>query len=246
MPSRSLVKRWPTFFLAFRLLRCAFLRESGEVTADTEREKHLAALAAASLVEDDMMIGLGTGTTVAHLLPLLAARRLRITCVATSPATEAAADNLGFRVIPFESIDRLDMAIDGADQVDPQCWLVKGGGGAHTREKVVAAATDRFIVIVSSDKLVARLHPPVPLELLSFGLQSTLVALGDASLRQVPMTPDGGVLADLHDDVDDPAALSVRLGAIPGLIAHGLFPPHMVSLVLIGQGDGVVARQPNA
>src|SRR5258705_12295801 len=109
-----------------------------------EEEKQLAARAAAALVQDGMCVGLGTGSTVAHLLPALAARRLRLRCVATSPATAEAARLLGLAVEPFDSLDRLDIAIDGADQIAPDGWLIKGGGGAHTREKVVAAAAERF------------------------------------------------------------------------------------------------------
>src|SRR4051812_34083514 len=107
---------------------------------DRDAEKRAAAEAAAALVEDGSTVGLGTGSTVAHLLPALARRQLRLRCVATSLATEAAARALGLEVEPFERLDRLDIAIDGADQVDPGGWLVKGGGGAHTREKIVAAA----------------------------------------------------------------------------------------------------------
>jgi ribose 5-phosphate isomerase A len=222
------------------------LREGGGVVTDIEHEKHLTAVAAAAMVEEGMVVGLGTGTTIAHFLPALGARRLDVTCVATSPATEALAKGHGLRVIPFEDIDHLDLAVDGADQVDPQCWLIKGGGGAHTREKVVAAAASRFIVIVSSNKLVERLHPPIPLELLAFGLGATLRELPGATLRGSPLTPDGGVLADLHADVDNPGELAVRLGAVAGVVGHGLFPPDMVSVVLIGRSDEVVSRQPNA
>ena len=129
---------------------------------DIERGKRVAAEAAAGLIEAGMTVGLGTGTTVAYLLPVLAARHLPIRCVATSPATESEARRLGLDVRPFEGIHRLDVAVDGADQVDESGWLVKGGGGAHTREKVVAAAAARFVVIVSSDKLVERVGPPSP------------------------------------------------------------------------------------
>src|SRR5690242_5732768 len=104
-----------------------------------------------------MSVGLGTGSTVAFLLPALAARRLSIRCVATSVRTEVAARELGLTVEQFDALDRLDLAIDGADQVDPDGWLIKGGGGAHTREKIVAAAADRFVVIASTDKVVDRL-----------------------------------------------------------------------------------------
>ena len=117
---------------------------------DREREKQSAAESAAALVEDGMTVGLGTGSTVAYLLPALAARRLDIRCVATSPATESAARAVGLPVVDFAGIERIDLAIDGADQVAPDRWLIKGGGGAHTREKVVARAAQRFVVIVSS------------------------------------------------------------------------------------------------
>ena len=121
-------------------------------------------------------MGLGTGTTVSYLLPALAQRKLDLRCVATSPRTELEARKLGIPVEPF-TLDRLDIAIDGADQIDPDGWLVKGGGAAHTREKLVAVTADRFVVIADSSKLVDELHPPVPLELLAFGLESTLKRL---------------------------------------------------------------------
>jgi ribose 5-phosphate isomerase A len=152
-----------------------------------DEEKRAAAEAAAALVEDGMRVGLGTGSTVAFLLPALAARGLReLRCVATSVATERLARELGLPVESFDgsgALDRLDIAIDGADQVAPDGWIVKGGGGAHTREKAVAAAADRFVVIVSSDKLVEALVPPVPLELLSFGAAATLRRLPEATRR---------------------------------------------------------------
>lgn len=208
--------------------------------SDSEREKAAAARAAAELVPHGASVGLGTGSTVAHLLPALAARRLDLRCVATSPATERAARELGLRVEPFDALDRVDIAIDGADQVAPDLWLVKGGGGAHTREKIVAAAAERFVVIVSSDKLVPELRAPVPLELLPFGLAATLRALGDARVREgAPPSPDGGVIADLCEPVGDPAALAARLGATPGITGHGLFAPALVDDVLVGRGGGV-------
>jgi ribose 5-phosphate isomerase A len=206
-------------------------------------EKRAAAEAAASLVESGMWVGLGTGSTVAELVPPLGARRLDITCVATSPATEELAIAHGLDVRPFTDIDRLDLTIDGADQVDPDGWLVKGGGGAQTRERIVAAAADRFVVIVSSDKPVARLHAPVPLELLAFGLAATLRALPGAVLREVPVSPDGGVIADYNGEVGDPAVLAAMLDAVPGLVSHGLFPPSLVSTVLIARGGEVERRQ---
>jgi len=208
-----------------------------------DQEKHLAACAAAELVADFATVGLGTGSTVAHLLPALAARALDLRCVATSPATEHAARELGLRVETFDAVSRLDIAIDGADQVDPAGWLIKGGGGAHLREKIVAAAAERFVVIASSDKVVETLAPPVPLELVSFGLQATLAALGAARVRDAPPSPDGGVIADWWEPFDDPGALAARLDATPGVAAHGLFTPALVSDVLIARGRAVEHRR---
>jgi ribose 5-phosphate isomerase A len=202
-------------------------------------EKRVAAEAAAELVEDGMRVGLGTGSTVAFLLPAIAARGLTLRCVATSLRTEQAARELGLAVEPFDSLERLDLAIDGADQIAPSRWLVKGGGAAHTREKIVAAAADRFVVIASSDKLVDALSPPVPLELLAFGTASVLRALEPARLRDVPPSPDGGVIADYLGPVDDPDALAAWLAATPGVVEHGLFPPSLVSEVIVGRGSSV-------
>jgi ribose 5-phosphate isomerase A len=208
--------------------------------ADLEREKEVAAAAAAALVEDGMTVGLGTGSTVAHLLPALARRGLSVRCVATSPRTQEAARALGLHVEPFGDIERFDMTIDGADQVAPDGWLVKGGGGAHTREKVVAAAADRFVVIADSSKPVPRLHPPVPVELLAFGLAATMHRLGSVPRRRdVPLSPDGGIIADYEGPFEDPAVLAAWLAGTPGVIGHGLFPPEMVSTVLVGRGQDV-------
>ncbi len=121
-------------------------------------QKRAAAEAAAELIEDGMKLGLGTGSTVAYLLPAIARRGLSgLRCAATSPATEQAALELGIDVEPLDALGELDLAIDGADQVDPAGWLIKGGGGAHTREKIVAAAARRFVVIVSAEKPVPAL-----------------------------------------------------------------------------------------
>src|SRR5580704_4351868 len=168
-----------------------------------DAEKQLAAEAAAQLVEDGMTVGLGTGSTVAFLLPALAQRSLRLRCVATSPRTEEAARRLGLTVEAFDHIDRFDLTIDGADQIAPDGWLVKGAGAAHTREKIVAAAADRFVVIADSSKPVAALHAPIPLELMAFGLLATLRHLGSVTLRDVPHSPDGGIIADFTGPVDD-------------------------------------------
>jgi ribose 5-phosphate isomerase A len=211
--------------------------DSRSVSPELEREKRVAAEAAAALVEDGMTVGLGTGSTVAFLLPSLAARKLSIRCVATSPASELKARELGLHVESFDRLERLDVAIDGADQVAPDGWLIKGGGGAHLREKIVAAAANRFIVIVDSAKPVDALSPPVPLELSTFGLRATLRALGDAELRNAPASPDGGLIADYLGPVGDPVTLAAELAATPGVLGHGLFAPELVSDVLVGRGE---------
>jgi ribose 5-phosphate isomerase A len=207
--------------------------------AELDREKRLAAEAAALLVEDGMRVGLGTGSTVAHLLPALAARKLGLRCVATSARTEERGRALGLEIESFDRLDRLDIAIDGADQIAPTGWLVKGGGGAHTREKIVVAASDRFVVIGSHDKVVDEIAAPVPLELLRYGLAATLRELGAVELRDAPPSPDGGVIADYLGPVGDPAELDRRLSATPGVIGHGLFPPELVHEALVGRGNRV-------
>lgn len=204
-------------------------------------EKRIAAEAAALLVEDGMTVGLGTGSTVEHLLPALARRGLSgIRCVATSVATEEQARGLGIPVEEFSSLEQLDIAIDGTDQVAPDGWLIKGGGAAHQREKIVAAAAKRFVVIADSSKPVDALSASVPLELLAFGLRSTLARLGpEVELRDVPPSPDDGIIADYRGEIGNPAALAAGLDADAGISSHGLFPPDMVSEVLVGEGNAV-------
>jgi ribose 5-phosphate isomerase A len=208
-----------------------------------ERYKRAAARAAAEMIEEGMRVGLGTGTTVAHLLPAIAERgELNLRCVATSPETEGAARALGLRVERLDELGGLDIAIDGTDQIDAAGWLVKGGGGALTREKIVAAAASVFVVIASEDKSVRELGPPVPLEVLRFGARCTLGLVGHATLRDGSESPDGGLIADYSGPIGDPRALSARLSATPGVVEHGLFPPEMVSLLLIAGEHGVERR----
>lgn len=212
-----------------------------------EQLKRAAAQAAAALVEDGMTVGLGTGSTVVHLLPALAQRGLSgLRCVATSLRTEHQALALGLPIVSLEDVEgRLDIAIDGADQVAGDGWLIKGGGGAHTREKIVAAAASRFVVIVSAEKLVIRLRPPVPLELLRFGLSASMRALEPTRLRDAPSSPDGNLIADYLGSIEDPGALATLLSGTPGMVEHGLFEPQMVSEVLVGDPTGV-RRLPGA
>jgi ribose 5-phosphate isomerase A len=214
-----------------------FGEKESHMSADGE--KQAAAEAAAELIENGMTVGLGTGSTAAFLVQALGRRSLDIRCVATSPRTEDAARKLGIRVEPFGEIERFDIVIDGADQIAPNGWLVKGGGAAHTREKVVAGAADRFVVIADSSKPVEALRAPIPLELLTFGLRATMHRIGSVKLRDVPLSPDGGVIADYEGPVGDPATLAQRLAATPGIVDHGLFPPEMVATVLVAYGTSV-------
>ena len=236
----------------------------GREREQTDREKELAARAAAELVGDGMALGLGTGSTVAYLLSALAERARELTrthCVATSPQTARIAREIGLNVRELDELTELagglDLAIDGADQIDEAGWLIKGGGGAHTREKIVAAAARRFVVIVSANKLVERITGPVPLEVMEFGAHTTLRAVGDARLRRpgergvgkagrtddaVQRSPDGNLLAWYEGPIDDPRELAARLSATPGVVAHGLFAPEMVSEAIVGDA-GTVRRR---
>jgi ribose 5-phosphate isomerase A len=209
-----------------------------------EAEKRLAAETAAERIEADSRVGLGTGTTVAYLLEAIAHRGVRARFVATSPRTEDSARSLGLIVVPFDALDELDLAIDGADQIAPDGWLVKGRGGAHLREKIVAAAAKHFVVIADSSKPVTSLHAPVPLELRPFGLRATLRELGSVTLRDAGPSPDGGVLADYHGDVANPRALAERLAWTPGVSAHGLFAPDLVSEIIVATGKTVTITTP--
>ncbi|HEV7752112.1 MAG TPA: ribose-5-phosphate isomerase RpiA [Baekduia sp.] len=211
---------------------------------DLEALKRAAAEAAAQLVQDGMAVGLGTGSTVRHLLPAIAGRSLRdVRYVATSPATAEQAVALGLTIEPFDALERLDLAIDGTDQLAPDGWLVKGGGGAQVREKVVAVAAERFVVIADATKVVDALGGPVPLELLAFGLSATLAELGSVQLRPgARPSPDGNVIADRIGPIEDPAALAAQLDAVPGVVGHGLFAAELVAEAFVGRPDGVEHR----
>jgi ribose 5-phosphate isomerase A len=142
----------------------------------------------------------------------------------------------------LDELGGLDIAIDGADQIDPSGWLVKGGGGAHTREKIVAAAAERFVVIASAEKAVSKLSPPVPLEVLRFGAGTTLATLGESVLREAPPSPEGNLIADYLGPIGEPRALAMRLSEMPGIVDHGLFAPELVSDVVIAGPGGVEHR----
>jgi ribose 5-phosphate isomerase A len=208
----------------------------------SESEKKAVGEAAALLADGVATLGLGTGSTVTYLLHALAARGCKARCVATSVATEELGRSLGLFIEPFDALSQLDLAIDGADQIDPDFWVIKGGGGAHTREKIVANAAQRFVVIADHSKMVEKLSSPLPLEIFSFGLEATLAhirKIGPVTLREVSKSPDGGVIADYHGTLENPYALGALLHAIPGVVDHGLFAPSLISDVLVAQGEKV-------
>lgn len=214
--------------------------------SDENAAKEAAGRHAASYVRDGMRVGLGTGSTVHYSIVDLGDRRPDITCTATSVRTEELATSLGLRVVPPDEIGALDVAIDGADEVDPQLNLTKGGGGAHTREKIVAAMAERFIVVVDASKPVDALGPfGTPLEILDFApevVAASVRALGSGEITTRPERSDNGnLLLDARfGRIDDPVALAASLSAVPGLVEHGIFPGSMVERVVVAGSDGAV------
>lgn len=212
--------------------------------------KELAGRAAAAYVVDGMTVGLGTGSTVHFTIvdigERVAAGELDVTCCATSTATDELARSLGIRVVAPGELGRLDIAIDGADEVDTDCNLVKGGGGAHTREKIVAAMADRFVVVVDESKLVGRLGAfGLPVEVVPFGVDVVaqwLTGLGAASVavRERPSDNGNPILDAAFGEITDPAALAARLDATPGVVDHGIFLADMVERVVVAGADGAV------
>ena len=177
----------------------------------SEQEKATAAIAAAELLRDDMRVGLGTGSTVAHLLPAIAARSLSgLRCVATSPATEASARELGLAVVALDELGELDIAIDGADQIDPQGWLVKGGGAATRGRRSSPRRRGPSWSSPRPRRRSTSLQPPVPLELLRFGVESTLRALAPARARDVARESRRGSDSGLSRPRGRPGGLSAR------------------------------------
>lgn len=218
---------------------------SGGASSDDDAQMTAAATAAVALVPDGAIVGLGTGHTVAHLLPVLATAGGDHRYVATSPATEQLAAEFGITVERFDRLVHLDVAIDGADEITPENWLMKGGGGAHVREKIVAWNASRFIVIASARKEVPRLTRPVPVEVLAFGAEATLDDLrrfGEVVPRSPEPTANGGLIADVHARLSDPRELSARLDALPGVLGHGLFGPELVDDIIVGRPEGVMHR----
>jgi ribose 5-phosphate isomerase A len=216
-----------------------------------DQQKALAALKAMEFVQDGQILGLGTGSTVHHFLTALGQhvqQGLRVRGVPTSQATAVYARQLGIPLLSNEEPWDIDVAVDGADQVDPHLNLIKGGGGALLREKIVAKAAQQFIVIVDQAKQVPRLGLPFPLpvEIVPFGWRTTqrhLENLGwQSPLRQKAgqpfLTDNGNYIIDLHiPEIADPVALELSLKQIPGVVECGLFVM-MASLVITGTNDG--------
>ena len=199
-------------------------------------EKRLAALAAADEIRSGMIVGLGTGSTVAELIPILAARvldGLSITMVATSEATAAAARAAGMEIAAFEDISRIDLTIDGVDEIDRSLRAIKGAGGALLREKIVATASHRMVAIADGSKFSLAIgRRQIPAEILPFArafVLASLEVLGAApTLRMADGRPvcsdQGNLLVDCaFADLSDPAMIATQMSAIPGLLGHGLF-----------------------
>lgn len=213
--------------------------------AKTDELKEAAGRHAAGYVEAGMRVGLGTGSTIHHTIVALGERKLDIVCTATSERTDQLGRSLGLKMVTPDEIGALDIAIDGADEVDPHFNLTKGGGGAHTREKIVAQMAPRFLVVVDEHKLVERLGPfGTPLEVLTFAQEVTLArvrGLGadDVTTRE-ERSDNGNLLADAQfGEIHDPARLAAELEAIPGIVEHGIFLAAMVERVIVGGAGGV-------
>lgn len=216
--------------------------------------KRAAGEAAAELVEDGMRLGLGTGSTVAFFLDALAARGLDVAGVPTSEATAARCSELGIRLLDVATTSELDLAVDGADELDHDLQLVKGGGGALLREKVVEALATRFVVIATGDKHVDRLADtfPLPIEVIPFAVGPVgrrLEALGFEFARRehdgdVYVTDNGNHILDarLPGGIADPAVMDVELSLVPGVAGHGLFVD-MATEALLADGDGANVRR---
>jgi ribose 5-phosphate isomerase A len=226
--------------------------------------KRQAAARALEEVRDGMTLGLGTGSTAKHFVELLGEQvraGLKIVGVPTSEATRADALRCGIALTTLDEIDRLDLTVDGTDEVDPALDLIKGGGGALLREKIVAAASDRMIVIADDSKWVEALGRfPLPVEVIPFGLAATQRAMATAFAESgvsgqmvvrkakeghVFVTDGGHWIVDAHlGRIQDAPRLAGLLSAIPGVVEHGLFIGLARTAVLAGaQGIRVVERR---
>ena len=225
------------------------------MTAAADGWKRAAAEAAVALVEDGMVVGLGTGSTAAFAVAALGERvareGLRVVGIPTSERTAAQARGLGIPLTSFAEHQRLDLTIDGADEIEPRRLdLIKGLGGALLREKIVASAGDRLVIIADEGKLVGRLgeRTPVPVEVVTFGWEVTARRLGDLGARATrrtgadgaPFVTDGGnyVLDCAFGPIEDPAGLEARLARTVGVVESGLFVGLATEAIVAG-ADGV-------
>ncbi|AXG05442.1 ribose-5-phosphate isomerase RpiA [Haloplanus rubicundus] len=213
---------------------------------------------AAEVVTDGDVVGLGTGSTAAHAIRALGRAvddGLDVRGVATSYASRDLAREVGIPVVGLDSVERIDVAIDGADQVDDGLALIKGGGAAHAREKVVDSAADRFVVVVDPSKETPELDRPVPVEILPDARATVRRALRDlggtptlrtAERKDGPVVTDNGnlVLDADFGTVAEPRALATDLATIPGVVEHGLFVG-LADEVHVGGADGVRVRTAN-
>jgi ribose 5-phosphate isomerase A len=214
--------------------------------SDAAAAKEQAGRRAATYVTDGMRVGLGTGSTVHFTIVALGEAGLDIVCTATSHRTHELATSLGLKVVAPDELGHLDICIDGADEVDPDANLTKGGGGAHTREKVVASMADTFIVVVDESKMVRALGPfGTPLEVLDFAPEVVAAHVRDLGATEViwrdGRSDNGNLLASASfGDIADPVALASALSAVPGMVDHGIFPGTMVDRVVVAGADGAV------
>lgn len=211
-------------------------------------DKRLAAEAALGEVHDGMLVGLGTGSTVAFLIAALGERvraGLRIEAVATSIASARAAEGEGIIVRDFAGVARVDLTIDGADEIDARLYAIKGAGGAMLREKVVAAASDRMVVIADASKRVDAIGAAkLPVEVLPFArsfVTARLEAMGAAVAVRAGGTDNGNLILDARfGQIDDPRALATAIDTVPGALGHGLFLSE-VDVAYVA-ADGTVTR----
>ncbi|MGE3933580.1 MAG: ribose-5-phosphate isomerase RpiA [Rhodospirillaceae bacterium] len=219
---------------------------------DHEVEKRLAAEKSLEYVEDGMVLGLGTGSTAEQMIRLLGERvrrGLKVRAVPTSERTRRAAEMVGIPLTTLDDCPKIDLTIDGADEVSPALDLIKGGGGALLREKVAAAVSGRLVIVVDSRKMVPRLGAfPLPVEVSVFAwrpVKESIAALGIAPVLRrgeggIPFRTDGGgyIMDCAFGAIDDPATLAAQLDAIPGVLEHGLFVG-MADVVLVGRRRSV-------
>lgn len=216
------------------------------MTGNSESGKKAAAIAALEFVEDDSVIGIGTGSTVNLFIDALAARRRRLRgAVSSSHATSQRLAAAGIEVLDLNSTGTLELYVDGADETDAHRRLVKGGGGALTREKIVAAASRKFVCIVDESKVVDVLGKfPLPVEVIPMArsyVARQIVALGGQPVwREQFVTDNGNHVLDVHGlRIVDPPALEAQLESIVGVVAAGLFARRAADVVLIGAAAGV-------